>query len=159
DAGNPVWADDIATFEKTRVQQIKAELDQALAENDTDQIFQLWDELQQAPWLIGDASRLAGRLADEVSRREHLKRRSAMEKVARQLAEAYAVFDEAKARALRDHWDRLNAEAKIVREDPLWHRVAPALHWMAGVERREAEEHNFQAAVANLERAFQQDTS
>jgi hypothetical protein len=159
DANNPVWSEDITTLEKARVQEIRAGLDEALKQNDNGTIFALWDELERTPWLVSGTTQVINGLRDEVERRIHWRRRAALEDAARDLAEAFVVMDERRARPLRDRLNKLNAGAPLAKQDPLWRMVAPALNWLSDLDQRQTQEFGYHAALENLERAFQREVT
>jgi hypothetical protein len=154
DSLNPVWATDIADFEKVRHKQIRAELDQALNDNNMDRLFRLYDEVQSTPWREGPPTALLHDLAEKVNLRKSLRVRRQMEDLAIELARSYAGKDEARARGLRDHWNQLAREADLASEDPLWLRAGPALKWLARNDRDQSREFGFLAALDELERAL-----
>jgi hypothetical protein len=155
DGKNPVWSEDMGILEKARLQQIRAGLDDALKRNDNGTLFALWDELQRTPWQVPGTDQIINGVRDDVERRIHWRRRAAIEDAARELAEAFVVMDERRARPLRDRVNRLNEGAPLAKQDPLWRIVAPALNWLADLDRRQAQEFAYQAALESLEHAFQ----
>jgi hypothetical protein len=157
DKENGVWSEDIAEFERARLQKMREELRRALSENDNDTLFARWDELQETPWRAPEAAEVTAFIEQEVGRRKHLGLRRGLERAAVKLAQAHASLDETTARSSRDQWSKLNSEARLAREDPLWRQAAPALQWLASLDRRQSEEFGLQAALEKLESALARD--
>ncbi|HLN26776.1 MAG TPA: hypothetical protein VK395_03470 [Gemmataceae bacterium] len=159
DAANPVWTEDIKEFETIRLQKMDEDITRALADKDTEGLFDLWEELQGSPWLAEAAGQLAARIEDRVNQLAHIKLRKRMEQVAEKLHRSHAARNESKSRELRDEWNRLNLQARLVRQDPLWREIGPALQWLASLDRDQAEEFEYQAALEKLEQAFAKEAS
>ncbi len=156
DPGNPVWAEDVTAFERVRLRALGDEVNNALARNDTEAVFDLWNEVQSTPWLTPPPGPLVEFLGNEVARRGQARLRQSVERAAQQLCQAHGLRDEAQARPLRDEWHRAARQANLAPEDPLWLRVGPALKWLAQADQRRADEAAFEAALDGLERALAQ---
>lgn len=158
DAANPVWAEDIAEFEKVRHQQLATECDQALVANDPERLFHLHDELSQTRWVNAPPEPLVRRIDERVAGLMHLRKRQALENLAVQLAGAHAVFDEGRARALRDQWNQQCQQSPLVPEDPIFRRAAAPLQWLVQQDQKQARDLAFQTALGELENALNADT-
>lgn len=157
DAGNPVWADDIADFETARLQEVRGEIDGVLARNDIDALARLWEELHTTPWTVPPSSQLLSAVNAQVAQFSHIVTRRLLENAGHELARAYAADDEARAVRARDEWYRRAQEANLDPADPITRRVAPALKWLTQKERRNAEDFAFQTAAEKLELALNTD--
>jgi hypothetical protein len=154
DKANPVWAEDVGTFETARFQGMHQQLHAALTDNDMDVLFRLWEELQSTSWSVQPPLALVNIFNVEIPRRRHLKLRHSLEKVAAELAAAFAVRDENSAGALRGQWDLMSPPANLLPEDQLVRHVTPALSWLARLDQRQAQEFGYQSAVQGLERGL-----
>jgi hypothetical protein len=154
DAGNPVWGEDITALETVRLRQIQGELERALAEDRPDTLFSLWDELHGESWSAPPPTDLLDRLHHEVQARHHLRQRQGAEKLARELARTFQTRDESQARLLRESWTRAVHEVPITAQDPLWSHVAPALRWLAHLDRERARQGAYDEALRALEQGL-----
>jgi hypothetical protein len=155
DAQNPVWLDDLRTFEEARFRQIDAEL--ARPGLSARQVFRLAGELEQTAWqspppepLTRQARALAKRYGREQARGE-------LEEVVGQLRQAMMAADPARGIALRDRYREALARAALPADDPLVGQGDRLLDWLAGHERAQAAELEFRHALAGLEAAMDEE--
>lgn len=143
DAGNPVWMDDLRTFEAVRVGELNQEIDAVLGRNDPAGIAAAWTELTEGEWASGppmpQINRLRGMFAHQV---------------AAELRDAVAGGHAERALRLRDKWQRLQPGEALAAEDPLWNQVKRDLKWLGRYEDRQQREMAFHAALGHLELAL-----
>lgn len=151
DPGNSVWADDLRTYERARLQQIEREIADAAARGDGPRLEGLSAELSTPGWsesppeaLVNRIGKLArqGRLAG--SRRE-------MEALDSSLCSAWSAGDALTAREVRARWERALPAAELSPGDPLLESARPVFQWLDEIERREEEESAYDEAVQDLD--------
>lgn len=157
DPNNPVWREQWAEMERSRIQQMPAELDDAVARDDFDRLMFLWSEVQQTAWVERPPEPFVRRLAQVVGERNHARLRRDLEALARDLSNAYLVQDVGRARELRDRWNQLAQEANLSPVDPMNRSVAPTFQWLTAQDRKETNIAAFQQAVNALEQALARD--
>lgn len=148
DTGNPVWQQDIRSWEQTRQDRLPQELDAAVAQNDIKRLALLEQEVRGKDWLEPPAKPLVERVVQahlQCRVREAQRRLAALEK---ELTRAYANFDVTRARILRTRWQALAAIGIQRADDPLAALAAPALEWLREEDRRDQEEKDWTAALA-----------
>lgn len=150
DPGNPVWQQDLRSWEQLRHDRLPKEVEEAAAREDAKALAVLGQEVQSKDWLAPPPKALVERVLlahKQVCVKQARRHLGVLEK---QLNEAYANFDITRARLLRQRW-RTHAAVGIERdEDPLLALVAPAFEWLDEQERQEQSEKDYQAALAAL---------
>jgi hypothetical protein len=154
DATNPVWADDIAVFERSRLKKMRRDVEQAVKHHDWDGLFGIHDELHKYEWSVAPDPDLVTFVRKEVEHRKHIRLRRSLQQIASQLKSAFATADEAQARMALKEWDQLNSEARLDRQDPIFRRAAGALQWLEQLNRKQETEFAYQAALERLEDAL-----
>lgn len=159
DPSNPVWDEDVRTFEKARLAEIEVLAQSAAACGDEAVLATCDAELAQAGWRESPSKALRQRVkrsAEDASRRAA---RIELDTVERDLNAAFGQLDLGGAQALRHRWTDLAARARLATDDPLVERVAPAMGWLADEDTRAATDNAYAAAVAALERVLDQDSA
>eukprot|EP00913_Durusdinium_trenchii_P023372 g21950.t1 len=155
DAANPIWQDDLKTFERERHKQIRDELKAAAQARDTEALSQLESELNNSPWIVKPAANTVDALRDVHTRIRVENARDEMKSLQPLLTDAFSALDVDAGRRHRQRW---NALLKLVdgETNGLAELVEPALDWLADEDRRAEEENHFQAAVATLDASLEQ---
>jgi hypothetical protein len=156
DAGNPVWQEDVKNWERVRVGQLPDEAEQAVARNDLASIAQLEQEVRTTQWLEPPPTAVAKRIGEAHRQLRGKQARRQLESLEKDLTQAYADFDVHRARNIRKQW-QVHAPIGIVRQDdPLLELVSPALEWLEEQDRLDQEQQEYEAALAELEAALDQ---
>ncbi len=150
DALNPIWNDDLRTFEKARFREIQAEAAFAAQSRNVPALCQLLAEIDQQTWVEAPPKTLvqALRKADAQLRGEQT--RAALTEVNTRLNAAYAAGDPIRGRLARQDWIALTSAAPLDPHDPIWERVRDALTWLDDQDRNDALDHAHDEAVAAL---------
>jgi len=154
DGNNPVWQDDLRTYEQARHQEIRQTVDDGARQGNVALLDECARDLREEHWLAPPPPALVQHVADVYNRVSRKQARRELERLEPQLNDAFAQFDEAQARALRDRWNRFAEVEQLSESDPLYERAAPALEWLARQDQDLATEDKYQSAVASLERAL-----
>ncbi len=154
DWSNPIWLEDVRSWEQVRLGQLGKELEAAVSRNDLTGIAQLDQEVRSGDWLAPPPDAICKRIRVAHGQVRVKRARRELEGLEKELTEAYANFDVPRARKLRGRWEEL-AKIGIRREDdPLLEMAAPALHWLAEQERQAQQQSAYESAIARLEAAL-----
>jgi len=154
DARNPVWEEDIRTFERARFQQMFEHVDSLIQRSNLPALASASNELAQTKWLVPPPAALVNKINGAVRRLGQAKSLSTLQTLEVKLYEAMNAFDMPQATALRRQWDALVKGAGLAPNDPLAQRVAVVFQWMDEQLRRSADEASFQSAAADLQDAI-----
>ena len=147
---DPVWREDIETFETARLREIHNEITQAIRRADMETLTVLEREIIAPDWTTPPPQQLVSviRAARLKGRREQVLFQ--MSAVAESLHEGFSQFDRDTALAARDEWNRFVAELGSAPAD-LVESVQPALRWLAETDCLEKLEKHFASACNDLE--------
>lgn len=151
DAGNPIWLDDVRSWERVRHSQLPHELEGAVAQNDVPAIATLVQEVRSRDWLVPPPEALAKRIAEAHQQLCAKQARRELEGLEKQLTDAYANCDVQRARQIREQWNACAALAITRDDDLLLEMAAPALEWLSEQDRQEREQREYAAALTALE--------
>jgi len=154
DAANPVWLEDVRSWEHVRHRQMPHELDEAVAGDDSSMIAQLTQEVRSRDWLMSPPEALAKRIADAHQQMCIKQARRELESVEKELTAAYTDCDVQRARKCREKWKACAAVGITRDDDPLLELATPALEWLSEQDQREHEQREYQAALGALESAL-----
>ena len=137
DANNPIWTDDLRTFEKARFREVQVEAAQAVQSRNVTALGQLLAEIEQQ--IMGRAAAAGACPRTPESRRavpgpanaspSHRSRCPAQRRVRRPRSDP--------GPDARQEWIALTAAAPPEPDDPIWDRVQPALVWLEDEDRRD----------------------
>ena len=154
DEESTFWEDDIRQFEQARFLEIEQQAREAVRDSDSGRLKELAAELTSLDWLEEPPAALRQRLrkaAGSAGRRHALQE---LKPLAEQLDEALATLNFEQGRELATRWYELATTAGLEEGSELYERAAPALGWVEDELAREAEENEWQLAVAQLEQAL-----
>lgn len=154
DKGNPIWTEDLKTFEKARHDQLRDQVALAIKNEDIATITILEKELRESPWLVPPAKSVVDKATQGHTRMRVAQARVDMQHLEKELTAAHSSLDPDKARVLRNRWNKLAAIADLPPEDPLAELVAPALDWLENEDCKQAEQSQYEQAIAALTRAL-----
>lgn len=157
DATNPIWDEDVRTYERARFKQVQAEATDAVRRSDVEAIEALAEELTGETWSLRPHGSLvqAVRQAAESERCRAAKR--ALPAVEAELNDAFSALDLGRARQVRLRWLSLAESARLSADDPARERAEPALLWLDDQDQREAGRRAYEAAEARLTSALDDD--
>src|SRR5207245_5356 len=90
---NPMWGEDLRTFEKARFQQMEAEADQAATRHDVVALAQLQQEIAQTGWLAEPPAVLTCKLEQRLEQGQLVQARDRLRQLAPALNGAYSALD------------------------------------------------------------------
>jgi hypothetical protein len=150
DPANPVWEQDLASYERARLKQIINDLAKADESEDAQQAVALYEEVSSDQWTIRPDHDLVQRCANLNKRLQATFARQQLVVAESRLNQAYGAFDVAAARAAKQLWDGYLPTADLAADDSLLEKAQPALDWLAERELLEAEEADFQTGCAQF---------
>lgn len=156
DAGNPIWHDDLKTFERARHKQIRDEIKVAAESRDTDALSRLEMELVNSPWTVTPSAETVKLVRQLHTRIRVEDARNELKALEPELTNAYSELNVDAGRRLRHRWHALEKLAGGV-DNELAELVAPTLDWLAEEDQRDADDRQFKEAVAGLEAALEGD--
>lgn len=186
DASKPVWADQLATHEEVRVLELDTAVKKALAARDADGLASLHDEMTGAEWSVPISSRLRNATEGGHAWAGLRSTVRELESIAAQITTDHCAvhadddrYDDRveRLRMLRQRWLAGESQARdllfampqhtslmpLTREedfgprlDALQRQVAPALDWLATIDRREAVMAHFRQVCGELQLLTQQ---
>ncbi len=154
DINNPIWHEDVQTFEAERLKELQREVANASQAGDLSAIATLDDELRTGGWSAPVPDSLVQWTATERRKLEDRDARAYLERLAAGLHEAHAACDAEAGRQWRQHW---NAAAKPVvwtNDDPTHLFALPALEWLTEQDQLDARRAEHEAAVERLRSAL-----
>lgn len=154
DPDNPIWDEDLRSFEKVRHNELQAELQTAIRARDTSALAELESELRDSTWREPPPKSLLSRAHQSHTKLRAQQAHEEMQRLQPQLTAAFSELDVEAGRRLRSRWNGLQALAQLDLDDPLLDLAAPALQWLREEDRRAEEEADYEAGVAQLERAL-----
>lgn len=155
DRDNAFWQDDIAVYEKARLEQLPAEVEAAWRSHDLKGLARLESELQTDQWRKPPPAAVVERVAQLHAQRRREDARVRLEQLAPRLNEAHAAFDVAAGYAAREAFMTLAPEGILRSDDSLWNVVAPALAWLAEEDQRQEKQAQYDAYVRELSDALE----
>ncbi len=151
DGGNPIWSRGIKEFERVRHQQLKAAVQQASRGNDIKSLASLEQELRSPLWTTEPDKSLVNLAIEAHTQLRQSRARTELDRLQRELNEAYADFDAARARPIRARWNALSAIADLGdRDADLLDLVAPAFEWLRELDASEAAQQEYEGHLAQL---------
>lgn len=157
DPDGTFWEEDLQTMEQARFREIASSAKAAARDGNGKLLDSLTAEITETPWrekLPKNLLSTVRRYANDQARGDALR---TLQRIEQPLLDAFSALDLARARRLRDEWERAARIAKLEQDAPLMDHVGPALGWVADEEARENAERGFQNALAALERALEDD--
>jgi len=154
DESNPIWDEDLQTFEKARHTQLERDVKQAAKQADLDALSALEQEICEPAWRVQPPSRLKSLVKSEHTRIRAKRSREEMEKLAHELSRAHSEFSVEAGRTARERWNALVAITGIDAGDPLNDLASPVLLWLEEQDIEEQQQYEYETAVSQLEHAL-----
>lgn len=131
DPQNPLWPNDIRTYELVRLREMRAESKTAFRNQDAKALDVLWNELMETPWLaeVPTDFRLGLQRA-----MESLTATSAMDHLELLLAELTTAFESNAVdwgQRVMDRWQQYVESRQIVLPEEMRERIRPVVTWLA----------------------------
>ncbi len=130
DANNPVWQDDLRTFEQERQKQIQAEVEAAGRAKDTAALASLDAELSSPDWKNPPPPALATSAAQTKTTLHYWEVQTQLEQLAGDFEFALSRGRIDRGQTLYDHWNETIAQSGWQPHEQLAKRVEPALKWV-----------------------------
>ncbi len=151
---NPVWEEDLCEYEKVRISQLPGEILSARQQRNLGALARLERELRSDGWVAPPSKDLIDQaVAAHTGARQEAARHE-LERLVDPLGQAFASLDLPHGRTLRMRWNAAAAIALHGDGDELAEAVAPALEWLEEEDHREQADHEFVAALAQLEESL-----
>ena len=154
DGNNPVWREDLQTFEKERQKQLQQDVANAAQAEDLSSLRSLEQELRNDRWLELPPPALVNWTSEARRKLEDKHARADLANIALQLNEAYTAFDVEAGRQWREQWQGCLAGCGSAAIGDLVALAEPALDWLTEQESLAAGEAKHEAAVAKLQAAL-----
>ncbi len=151
DQSNSVWTKDLKTFEHARHNELQAEATIAVRNRDVSAVAALEKELRDPAWLLPPKPSLVKNLTKAHADLRSQQARKELTAIEKDLTAAFSDFDIDQARRLRGRWLALVAICELPPHDELAELAAPALEWLEQRDREEADEHEYNTLVSQLE--------
>ncbi len=159
DLDNPIWLEDLETFEKERQRQIRTEVETATRSGDAATLASLNAELSSPDWRNPPPEELVKAVAETQTRVHYWSVQSQLEQLAKELAVAESHFNAETARTLRDRWNRIIAESNFQPQPPVALQAASVFKWLKGEDEKQRHRHEYEAATNALAEAIDHERS
>jgi hypothetical protein len=150
DANNPIWTEDLRTFEIARFRQVQSEATQAVQSRESGVLSQLLAEVDQQAWVEPPPKALLQGLRKADAQFRDQQTRALLSDLDARLNDAFIARDPIRGRIARQEWIALTSKAPLDPKEPIWDRVGPALAWLEEQDRIAEEDHNHETAVNAL---------
>lgn len=154
DPNNLIWTEDLRVFEKTRFQQIQLESAEAARHRDSNALGRLLAELDNQTWVATPPRELVQGLRKVDAKFRGEQNRAILADLEARLQGAFAASDPIRGRQARDQWLALVEAMKVPPDDPVRHRVEPALRWLEEEDSRDEADHQHESAIRTLSEAL-----
>ena len=150
DASNPIWTDDLRTFEKARFRELQSEAALAAQNRNVATISQLLAEIEQQSWVEPPPKALVQGLRKADAQFRGQQTRALLTDLDARLNDAFAARDPIRGRLARQEWIALTASAPLAPTEPIWDRVQPPLNWLQEEDCRDGLDNAHEEAIAAL---------
>lgn len=154
DPANPVWKDDIKSYERNRLHELENEVRQLSGANNLRGLSDLRRELTESTWLLPIPKALLERVIQSHQRVLVADARKKLEDLERTIYAAFSEFNEVRATRAREEWRKYEEIAGLTAEDELSLRVRAAFDWLSEVEQNRQEMLEFEHASRALQEAL-----
>lgn len=151
DSLNPVWSDDIESWEKVRLAEIPRELQAAQTEHNFQYCKYLSDELKKNTWLLSPPQALITAVQTATEDLENEGQCAELRQIGQALYDSFCSQDEFSGRQHRDQWNSINQLMKRPAPQELSDLVEPALLWLEDSDARMLELEKHRQALVDLE--------
>lgn len=145
DPGNPNWQEDLASLERARLEELKAEIPEAVRSGDLEGLRALAREMESPDWIKPPPPEMLQRVEARAQELRDQRNRVRAERMAKEVWAAYAALDEGRTGRKLGQWDRFLAQEGFAPPAEAAQAVAEAREW-----------HGKQIAARREEAAFEQ---
>lgn len=154
DAGNPIWENDLRSYEEARHRQMKDQFQIASRNQDFGELRELARELH-GKWLLPPQKKFIQRVDEEVQSLQQVAAEQRLEELAEDLQDAYNSEDFSWASSIRKEWEPvLRSCGQSDGVNKLQRLVQPVLRWVSQQQIHMQNEAKFEEAVQKLQRAI-----
>jgi hypothetical protein len=157
DKASGFWDEDIRTFERARLDQIRAQVPQSLRAGDGAVLGQLLREIGGDPWRVKVPPDLARAVHDAARQTQANSALVALRQLLPRINGAYGAMDVEECRGLLNQWQTLIAESGITLPTDLQELIDPVTQWMAEEFAKKEQRTAFAAACDELQQALDVD--
>jgi hypothetical protein len=158
DVNNPIWIEDVRTFEAARVGQLQAALTRAASRSESGRVAEIARELGDVGWFNPPPATLTQQAKQLVQQHGQQQARLELEGLVGRLQAAVAANQLEQARTLRDRFKEVVAQAGLAPSDPVVRHAEKSLTLLERQEQRHEQQQmaelEFQTALAALEGAL-----
>ncbi|TWT87848.1 coiled-coil domain-containing protein [Neorhodopirellula pilleata] len=154
DPQNPIWSADATALQKARVEQLKEQIESAIAAEDKLTLDAIDKELHHGKWWVDVPKPLKTKVQHAKLRFRNESRRAALQDEIHRLQNAYAGFEVDEAIVIADRVRAASAELNIAAADPLMQEAQPALIWIDEQLAERADEQRAAGLIRSLESAL-----
>ena len=158
DANNPIWEEDVKTFETERLKEIAAEAAQALKSKNMETAQALLREATSSSWHIVVPENLVTSLRQGVRRLQIERAISELRTLLPELNVAYSAASYEECTALLQQWDEIVSANSLSVPGDLQAQIQPIVDWVRAQEQQSSMQHQFVVACAQLEQALETET-
>ena len=163
DHNNLSWQEDLESFERARMEEIKAEIiplqneiENAVSKANHEQLEKLFADLTQPAWIEQPPANLIQSVKQSLHESSQRLLYDDLVDIGSRLYDAFNEMDIANARELRDQWDQTLDLCEIADDDPILINAQSALSWIHDADVREKEQEEVNEAIQALETALDQ---
>ncbi|MBI2481842.1 MAG: hypothetical protein HYV60_25310 [Planctomycetia bacterium] len=158
DSTNPVWREDLTSYERNRLQQVDRELRQFQQESNIRALDELRRELADPSWLVPPSPKIVKQVMTTYEQLRIEAARSRLDSIEQEIVSAFSDFNVRRAELARDEWDKYAVVAKLTEEDEVFQRVLPAFDWLDQEASEEQRKLDFARVLASLESGLDNDS-
>jgi len=158
DRNNLAWQEDLESFERARMEEIKAEIiplqkeiDNAVSKANHEKLETLFADLTQPAWIEQPSQGLVNSVKKSLHKSSQRLLYDELVEIGSRLYDAFNEYNIETARDLRDQWDQTLDLCEIPNDDPILINAQSALSWIHEEDRREKEQAEVDEAIHTLE--------
>ncbi|MDR0336363.1 MAG: hypothetical protein LBI18_04665 [Planctomycetaceae bacterium] len=144
DTENLFWNEDQEKFEKARISELKKEIQNAVASQNSEQIHALYEELNPDNWLVSPPKELRQQLCVTM-----------LQSHADLLLHCHAMFDYPQALAIYEQIQRLLTTHKMTIPADMERTIRPAVLWMNETQKQSTLQNEFMRCSVALQQALE----
>jgi hypothetical protein len=159
DPTNPIWSEDVKTYEAVRFKEMQGEAAEAARRSDAVAAEVIERELDGVMWSSPPPTELVRAVRRAAALARHETARRGLPEAEERVLVAFTSQDPAQIRQARKTWLELADVVNLPPGDPARQRVEPAFRWLAEFERGVAARQAIDAATTELEEAIDDPTA
>ena len=159
DISAPFWEEDLRTFERARLEEIRATVPQLAKNGNATAAQHLYDELNSGSWRTTVPADLKTRVHDAATRLRSADGETSLRALLPGLNDAYSAMSFAECRSLLDQWNAIAAESRVTVPAELQEQIEPIVTWVAEQQAAADQQAAFDAACNELQQALDVDAT